>query len=50
MRVSRRAQPFDSPEWFFAIKFDRLGGLAVIEEAHCDLICATDTKKTTIKA
>jgi len=38
MRLSRRAQPFDSDDYIFELKIDGFRSLAYIENGKCDLV------------
>jgi len=38
MPLSRRALPFDHPEWIFELKYDGFRSLAVIQNGHTQLI------------
>jgi bifunctional non-homologous end joining protein LigD len=38
IRLSRRAKPFDSPDWLFELKHDGFRGLAFVENGQCRLI------------
>jgi len=38
MRLARRPQPFDHPDWLYEIKFDGFRALAYIESGNCRLV------------
>jgi bifunctional non-homologous end joining protein LigD len=38
MRLARRLEPFDHPDWIYEIKFDGFGALAYIDEGKCRLV------------
>src|ERR1700722_8666839 len=38
MPLSRRALPFDHPEWIFELQYDGFRSLAVIQNGHTELI------------
>ena len=38
MPLSRRAEPFDHPDWLFEIKWDGFRSLAYIENGRCKLV------------
>src|SRR5262245_60265008 len=38
MRLARRPQPFDHPDWLYEIKFDGFRALAYIEAGKCRLV------------
>jgi ATP-dependent DNA ligase len=38
MRLARRPEPFDHPDWIYEIKFDGFRGLAYVEEERCRLV------------
>src|SRR5207237_7400996 len=38
MRLARRAQPFDHPDFLYEIKFDGFRALAYIEDGKCRLV------------
>jgi len=37
MRLGRKAEPFDHPEWIFELKYDGFPALAVLEYGRCTL-------------
>ena len=37
MRLGRKAQPFDRPEWIYELKYDGFRALAVVEYGRCAL-------------
>ena len=38
MTLSRRAQPFNHPDWLFEIKHDGFRALAYVQAGHCQLV------------
>ena len=38
MRLARRPQPFDHPDWLYEIKFDGFRALAYVEGGKCRLV------------
>src|SRR5437867_2093123 len=38
MRLARRPERFDHPDWLYEIKFDGFRALAYIEDGHCRLV------------
>jgi hypothetical protein len=38
MRLARRPEPFDDPDWIYEIKFDGFRSLAYIEDGQCRLL------------
>ena len=38
MRLARRSQPFDHPDWLYEIKFDGFRALAYVEAVKCRLV------------
>jgi bifunctional non-homologous end joining protein LigD len=38
MPLSRKALPFDHPDWLFELKYDGFRSLAVIQNGRCDLV------------
>jgi bifunctional non-homologous end joining protein LigD len=38
MPLSRRASPFDHPDWLFELKYDGFRSLAVIQSGRCEFI------------
>jgi bifunctional non-homologous end joining protein LigD len=38
MRLARRPEPFDHPDWIYEVKFDGFRALAYVEDAKCRLV------------
>src|SRR5437867_3912916 len=38
MRLARRPEPFDHPDWLYEVKFDGFRALAYIEDGKCRLV------------
>ena len=38
MRLARRPEPFDHPDWIYEIKFDGFRTLAYVENGKCRLV------------
>ena len=38
MPLSRRAAPFDHPEWVFEVKHDGFRAIAYVKAGHCELV------------
>ena len=38
MPLSRRAAPFDHPEWVFEVKHDGFRAIAYVQAGHCQLV------------
>jgi ATP-dependent DNA ligase len=38
MRLARRSEPFDHPDWIYEIKFDGFRALAYVESGKCRLV------------